>query len=181
MRLLRLVNTILDFSRIEAGRMQALYEPVDLAQLTAEIAGVFRSAIERAVCLQVFIDCEPIAEPVYIDRDMWEKIMLNLLSNALKFTFSGYIRVSLRKTDAGIELKVSEPVRIPESEIPLIFQRFHRIAGARGRTHEGSGIGLALVYELAKMHGGSAQAESRIDQGSTFTVSIPAGYLHLPA
>ncbi len=181
MRLLRLVNTILDFSRIEAGRMQALYEPVDLAQLTAEIAGVFRSAIERAG-LQVFIDCEPIAEPVYIDRDMWEKIMLNLLSNALKFTFSGYIRVSLRKTDAGIELKVSDTgTGIPESEIPLIFQRFHRIAGARGRTHEGSGIGLALVYELAKMHGGSAQVESRIDQGSTFTVSIPAGYSHLPA
>ena len=181
MRLLRLVNTILDFSRIEAGRMQALYEPVDLAQLTAEIAGVFRTAIERAG-LQVFIDCEPIAEPVYIDRDMWEKIMLNLLSNALKFTFSGHIRVSLQKTDAGIELKVSDTgTGIPESEIPLIFQRFHRIAGARGRTHEGSGIGLALVYELAKLHGGSAEVESRIDQGSTFTVTVPAGYSHLPA
>src|SRR5262249_30124910 len=88
LRLLKLVNTLLDFSRIESGRVQASYEPVDLASFTGELASNFRSAIERAG-MQLVIDCPPFPTPVYLDREMWEKIVLNLLSNAFKFTFEG--------------------------------------------------------------------------------------------
>jgi PAS domain S-box-containing protein len=180
LRLLKLVNTLLDFSRIEAGRMQAAYEPADLALLTKEIASTFRSAIEHAG-LRLVLDCPPLAEPVYVDREMWEKIVLNLLSNAFKFTFEGEIEVSLRQAGEGVELKVRDTgTGIPADELPHLFERFHRVKGARGRTFEGSGIGLALVQELAKLHGGSVRAESAVDRGSTFIVSLPLGTAHLP-
>jgi signal transduction histidine kinase len=131
-RLLRLVNTLLDFSRIEAGRMEAFYEPTDLSKLTAELASVFRSAIERAD-LRLVINCPPIAEPVYVDREMWEKIVLNLLSNAFKFTFEGEIEVSLHTVDGAAELSVRDTgTGIPEQELPHLFERFHRVKGARG-------------------------------------------------
>ncbi len=104
LRLLKLVNTLLDFSRIEAGRLQACYEPTDLARLTTELASIFRSAIERAG-MSLTVDCPSLNENVYIDREMWEKIVLNLLSNAFKFTFTGGIEVSLRNAGTGVELE----------------------------------------------------------------------------
>jgi PAS domain S-box-containing protein len=180
LRLLRLVNTLLDFSRVEAGRIQASYEPVDLPRLTAEIASNFRSACERAG-LMLVVDCPPIREPVYVDREMWEKILLNLLSNAFKFTLQGRIEVALRGGAANVSLTVSDTgVGIPEAELPRIFERFHRIEGQHGRTYEGTGIGLALVQELVRQHGGQIAVHSRIGQGTTFTVSIPLGSGHLP-
>ena len=138
LRLLKLVNTLLDFSRIEAGRVQASYEPTDLAALTAELASVFRSAVERAG-LRLVVDCPPLAEPVYVDREMWEKIVLNLLSNAFKFTFEGEIDGApcARRGERG-ELRVRDTgTGIPAEELPRLFERFHRVEGARGRTHEG--------------------------------------------
>src|SRR5215510_2062766 len=104
LRLLKLVNTLLDFSRIEAGRIQAVYEPVDLAKFTTDLASVFRSTVERAG-LELVVDCPPISEPVYVDREMWEKIVLNLLSNAFKFTFEGEIEVRLRIADCGLRIE----------------------------------------------------------------------------
>ncbi len=155
LRLQKLVNTLLDFSRIEAGRVRASYEPTDLARLTTELASVFRSAVERAG-MELITDCAPLSEPIYVDRDMWEKIVLNLISNAFKFTFEGRIEVLLREKDGAAELTVRDTgTGIPKEEIPRLFDRFHRIQGARGRSYEGSGIGLALVQELAKLHGGS--------------------------
>lgn len=181
LRLLRLVNTLLDFSRIEAGRVQALYEPVDLAAFTAELASGFRSACERAG-LKLMVDCLPLTEPVYVDREMWEKVVLNLLSNAFKFTFKGELVVSLRQVGRAAELRVKDTgTGIPVAEIPRLFERFYRSQNARGRTHEGSGIGLALARELVKLHGGSIAVESIPGQGSTFIVSIPLGTAHLPA
>jgi PAS domain S-box-containing protein len=181
LRLLKLVNTLLDFSRIEAGRIVASYEPTDVSALTAELASVFRSAIERAG-MKLIIDCPPLAEAVYVDREMWEKIVLNLVSNAFKFTFDGEIEVSLGQADAAIELAVRDTgTGIPPEEMPSLFERFHRVKGARGRSHEGSGIGLALVQELVKLHGGSVRVESEVDRGSRFIVSIPRGKAHLPA
>ena len=181
LRLLKLVNTLLDFSRIEAGRIEACYEPTDLAAHTAELASVFRSAVEKA-CLRLVVDCPPLPEPVYVDREMWEKIVLNLLSNAFKFTFEGEIKVTLRSRDERVELSVSDTgVGIPEAELPKIFQRFHRVRGAKSRTHEGTGIGLALAQELARLHGGEIKARSREGEGSTFTVSVRTGAAHLPA
>ena len=180
-RLLRLVNTLLDFSRIEAGRMQASYEATDLAKFTAELASVFRSATERAG-LRLNIHCDPLSEPVYVDREMWEKIVLNLISNAFKFTLDGEIEVSLREIDGAAELSVRDTgTGIPESELPRLFERFYRVKGAQGRTFEGSGIGLSLVQELARLHGGSVSVKSEERRGSTFTVSIPMGTAHLPS
>ncbi|HEV2854116.1 MAG TPA: ATP-binding protein [Thermoanaerobaculia bacterium] len=181
LRLLKLVNTLLDFSRIEAGRTQASYEPTDLAAFTAELASVFRSAVERAG-LRLIVDCPPLDEWAYVDREMWEKIVLNLLSNAFKFTFEGEIEVSLRPAGERVELVVRDTgTGIPAEEIPHLFERFHRVKNARGRTFEGSGIGLALVQELVRLHGGAVRAESEVGRGTTFTVSLPAGKAHLPA
>ncbi|HET8775501.1 MAG TPA: ATP-binding protein [Thermoanaerobaculia bacterium] len=181
LRLLKLVNALLDFSRLEAGRIEAAYEPVDLAALTTELVAVFRSAVERAG-LRLIVNCEALGEPVYVDREMWEKLVFNLLSNAFKFTMEGEIVVTLRRVEGRAELSVRDTgTGIPADELPRVFDRFHRVKGARGRTYEGSGIGLALVHELAKLHGGSVSATSEVDRGSTFTVSIPLGKAHLPA
>ncbi|GFO58665.1 hypothetical protein GMST_09900 [Geomonas silvestris] len=180
LRLLKLVNTLLDFSRIEAGRIQATYRPCDLATLTAQLAGVFRSAIEKGG-LELTVDCPPLPEPVFIDLSMWEKIVLNLLSNAFKFTLKGRISVSLRSTGAGARLSVADTgCGIPEGERGNIFQRFHRIEQAKGRAHEGTGIGLSLVDELVRLQGGEISVESEVGRGSSFTVTLPYGSQHLP-
>ena len=180
-RLLRLVNTLLDFSRIEAGRVEAVYQATDLAAFTRELASVFRSATDKAG-LQLLVDCRDLGEPVYIDREMWEKIVLNLLSNAFKFTFEGEILVSVGRDGYVAELRVRDSgVGIPQEAIPKLFDRFHRVANTRSRTHEGSGIGLALVQELVKLHGGSIDVESRVGLGTTFIVRIPFGQDHLRA
>ena len=180
LRLQKLVNMLLDFARIEAGRVRAVYEPTDLAAYTAELASNFRSASERAG-LDLVVDCPPLPEPVYVDRDMWEKIVLNLVSNAFKFTFDGRIEVALRQAGPDVELTVGDTgTGVSADQIPHLFERFHRVEGARGRTQEGSGIGLALVRELVRLHGGDIRAESRLDEGSTFTVTVPRGTAHLP-
>jgi PAS domain S-box-containing protein len=180
LRLLRLVNTLLDFSRIEAGRVQAHYVPTDLAATTQELASVFRSAMDRAG-LRYRVTCDALPEPVYVDREMWEKIVLNLVSNAFKYTLDGEIRVDLRANDSSAELVVADTgTGIPPDALPQLFDRFYRVPGANGRTHEGSGIGLSLVRELVTLHGGSIDVQSRVGQGSTFRVSIPFGATHLP-
>ncbi len=181
LRLLRLVNTLLDFSRVEAGRIRANYEPVDLSDLTAELASNFQSACERAG-LALAIECQPLRQPIYVDREMWEKIVLNLISNAFKFTFDGRIAVTISAENSSAVLRVADTgVGIPEEHLTKIFERFHRIAGKRGRTHEGTGIGLALVQELVRLHGGEIFVESRGGRGATFTVRLPFGRDHLPS
>ena len=179
-RLLKLVNALLDFSRIQAGRHDARYEPSDLGTVTAELAGVFRSAIEQAG-LGFEVRCPAGLPPVYVDRSMWEKIVLNLLSNAFKFTFEGTIAVELTDRGSSIDLAVRDSgIGIAPTEIDRVFDRFHRVENARARTHEGSGIGLALVQELVRLHGGTVRVESAPGRGSTFTVTLPRGRAHLP-
>ncbi|MBD0316794.1 MAG: response regulator, partial [Nitrospiraceae bacterium] len=170
-----------DFSRLEAGRAEASYESTDLSAYTTELAACFRPVIEQAG-LSLLIDCPPLPEPVYVDRHMWEKIILNLLSNAFKFTFEGSISVSLRPHSDGVILRVTDTgAGIPEDEQRLIFDRFHRVKGVRARTYEGTGIGLSLVKELTHLHGGSVRLESQLGKGSTFAVTIPWGNSHVPA
>ena len=181
LRLHKLVNTLLDFTRLEAGRLQAVYQPTDLAGLTSDIASMFRSAMDNAG-LRFFLECQPIAEPVFVDRGMWEKIVLNLLSNAFKFTSEGGVTISLRPVKDAVELQVRDTgVGIPDDQREKVFERFHRIERVAARTHEGTGIGLSLVQELVKLHGGSIGVTTSVGFGSTFTVTIPLGKEHLPA
>src|SRR5919112_499103 len=180
-RLLKLVNSLLDFSRLESGRITARFEPVDLGRYTAELAAMFESAVERSG-LTLTVDCPPLDEPVHVDQEQWAKIVLNLISNALKFTFEGGITVRVRREGDQVVLTVIDTgIGIPTTELPHLFERFHRVPGARSRTFEGSGIGLALVAELAAVHGGAASVTSKVGEGSTFTVSVPTGSAHLPA
>ena len=179
-RLLRLVNALLDFSRLESGRAAPRFEPVDLAAFTADLASMFRSAVERAG-LTLAVDCEPLAEPTFVDREMWAKIVLNLLSNAVKFTFEGGITVSVASRDGWVQTRVADTgVGIAPEEQAKLFDRFHRVSGARSRSHEGSGIGLALVAELAQVLGGEVALDSTPGVGSAFTVRLPVGGDHLP-
>ncbi|MGQ0625591.1 MAG: ATP-binding response regulator [Sporichthyaceae bacterium] len=179
-RLLGLVNTLLDFSRIQAGRARCRRQSTDLARYTAELAAMFESVITSAG-LSLTVDAPPLTSPVTVDREMWTKIVLNLLSNALKFTFDGGIAVELCQLDGEfegsphVELRVRDTgIGIEPAEQAHLFERFHRVAGARSRTFEGTGIGLALVAELAELHGGAVSVESAPGVGSTFAVRIPA-------
>ncbi|WP_231465128.1 cell wall metabolism sensor histidine kinase WalK [Pedobacter sp. Leaf132] len=181
MRLLKLVNNLLDFSRVEAGRIKAAYQPIDIVALTTDLASSFRSIIEKA---DMYLVVESGNEPIkaYVDLQMWEKIVLNLLSNAFKYTLEGGITLKLKSDGAKLILSIEDTgVGIPESELPHMFERFHRVENSAGRTHEGTGIGLSLVSELVGLHGGSISVESTLGKGSVFTLNIPLGYAHLPA
>lgn len=180
LRLQKLVNSLLDFSRIEAGKYHASFQPIDLSKLTSELASNFQSLMSKAG-LKFEVDC-PSLPDVYLDPGMWEKIVLNLLSNAFKFTFEGKISVKTRLNGNHLEMSVSDTgVGISKENLTHLFERFHRVENVKSRTHEGSGIGLALVNELVKMHGGSITVESVENQGTTFKVSIPLGFKHLPS
>jgi signal transduction histidine kinase len=181
LRLLKLVNSLLDFSRLQAGRATASYEPTDVGTLTAALAGSFRSLCDKAG-LRLIVSCPPSQTPVYVDREMWEKVVLNLLSNAFKFTLAGEIEVNVRENSDACELSVRDTgVGIPEEELPRVFERFHRVESTRGRTIEGTGIGLSLVQEFVKLHGGSVKVESTLGRATRFTVRLPLGTAHLPA
>ncbi|RUL80082.1 ATP-binding protein [Dyella choica] len=180
-RLLRLVNSLLDFTRIEAGRLPLSFVPTDLSRLTSELASAFDSLVERAD-MRLIIGCPPLPEPVYVDQEQWEKIVLNLVSNAFKFTLKGEIEVSLHWHGTYAELRIRDTgVGIPAHELPHIFDRFHRVESSQGRSFEGSGLGLAMVQDLVNLHGGTVRAVSVEGEGTTFFVAVPAGTAHLPA
>ena len=180
-RLLKLVNTLLDFSRLEAGRMQVHYRPTLLAQATCDLASSFRAAIEKAG-LTLTLSCQESSDVVYVDHDMWEKIVFNLLSNAFKFTWSGGITIEQHQVAGAVLLVVADTgIGISAQDQAHLFERFYRVQGARGRNIEGSGIGLALVHDLVRLHGGTVTVASEPGQGTRFTVSIPVGRSHLPA
>ncbi len=177
-RMLQLVNTLLDYSRLEAGEDDARFVPTDVGRYTAELVSMFDSVAER-VGLGLQIDCA--SAEAYLDHDHWSKVVLNLVSNAMKFTFEGHVSVQVAEREDHVELRVSDTgTGIPETELPHLFDRFHRVTGARSRSHEGSGIGLALVHELVTAHGGTVEVSSTLDVGTTFTVRVPRGRDHLP-
>ena len=180
-RLLKLVNTLLDFSRIESGRQKANFVPTDLAFFTKNLAANFQSVIEQAG-LEFEVATDPSLPPVYVDRQMWEIIVFNLLSNAFKYTLKGRIRLELSAHPPFVTLQVSDTgPGIPKKELPHMFERFHRVHEVGGRTFEGTGIGLSLVRDLVQLHGGSISVTSREKEGSAFTVQLPMGKEHLPA
>jgi signal transduction histidine kinase/DNA-binding response OmpR family regulator len=173
LRMRRLVNALLDLTQAEAGTLTPTLRPLDLSRYTAELASTFTSAAESAG-LELHIDCPPLGDAACVDVEMWEKIVLNLVSNALKHTWEGGITVRLRNRDGTTELRVIDTgTGIPEAELPRLFERFHQVKGSRARTAEGSGIGLALVSELVHLHGGAVSVQSEVGRGTTFTVRIP--------
>ena len=172
-RLLRLVNGLLDFARIQAGRLKEERVTVDLGKVTRDLVAVFRSAAERSgLALEVEApQTEMLAE---VDLDMYEKIVSNLLSNAIKFTREGHVQVVLRPVNDGIVLSVTDTgIGIAVAELPRLFERFHRIDGAWSRTQEGSGIGLALVKDLVALQGGSVTAENELNKGTSIRIRLP--------
>jgi signal transduction histidine kinase len=180
LRLQRLVNNLLDFSKIESGRIDAQFYPTNLSSYTNELASMFRSTVEKTG-LEFKVNCVPLSQPVYVDHDMWEKIVLNLLSNAFKFTFQGSISLSMEETPKGIVLLVKDTGEgISLEDLQHLFSRFYRAQGTKSRSFEGSGIGLAFINELIKLHGGTISATSEIGKGSVFKVFIPFGKNHLP-
>ena len=186
LRLLKLVDMLLDFSRLESGRATARFAPADLGRSTRELASMFAPAFERAG-LSLDVEVLPAdgaggpGPQAWVDDEMWAKIVLNLLSNALKHTFTGGVRVTVETTDGAVAVRVADTgIGIPAVEQEHLFERFHRVLGARSRSHEGSGIGLALVAELAALHGGDVRVESEPGRGSAFTVRVPRGRAHLP-
>lgn len=174
LRLLKLVNNLLDFSKIEAGKMKVSYQEVDLGSFTAELASMFQSTADKAG-LRFIIHCPKLEEPVYLDLEMWEKIVLNLISNAFKYTQKGTIEINLELVGNNIKLIVRDTgLGIPKDQLPLLFKRFNRMSNIHP-SHEGTGIGLALVKELVNLHGGEVTVESEPEKGSCFVVSLPKG------
>lgn len=180
LRMQKLVNTLLEFSRIEAGRMEGRFSKVDIVAFTEDLASLFRSAIEKAG-MSLVIRGGKVREEVYVDRDMWEKIILNLVSNAFKYSKEGSITIAIQEEGPYVQVAVSDTgIGIARDQLEDIFNRFHRIEHTEGRSQEGTGIGLAMVKELVKLHNGVIAVESLEGAGSTFTVFIPTGKAHLP-
>jgi diguanylate cyclase (GGDEF)-like protein/PAS domain S-box-containing protein len=171
-RLARMVDGLLDFSRASADSLRL--EPTDLPRLTEQLVALFESGAEQAG-IGLEIDVEPASAVVLVDREAWERIVLNLVSNALKYTHAGSVRVSLRIADGNGDLKVLDTgIGIAAEDHAHVFERFGRVRQDAARSYEGVGIGLALVRQLAQRLGGDVEVESALGIGSCFTVRISA-------
>jgi signal transduction histidine kinase/DNA-binding NarL/FixJ family response regulator len=175
MRLQRLVDSLLEFARADADQLHAMLEPTDLATVTADVASMFRAAIERAG-MRLVVDIPPLSRPIEADTEMWVRILANLLANAVKFTLAGSISVRLREIEDDVVLTVADTgIGISPDELTRIFDRFHMVPGVVGRSREGAGIGLSLVADLVAAHRGSVTVQSTVGAGSAFTVRLPMG------
>lgn len=181
-RLLALVNQILDLAKLEAGGMQLKAAPMpDMNRFVEERIGQFRSmALERGIELRVSLDPRVKKTALFIDREKFDRLLCNLLSNALKFTKQGYVEVFTEIQEDTFRLTVNDTgIGIKADQIPHIFDRFRQADGSASREYAGTGIGLAWVKEIAKLHGGDITVHSQYGKGSSFRVSIPLGKSHL--
>ncbi len=180
-RLLRLVNQLLDLQRLDAGRMQPNFRPCNLVDFVGQTVDAFRAYCERKQ-ITLTTQLAP-CSMVYLDLEKFDKVLYNLLSNAMKFTpEGGRIEVTLQPAGEHCLLKVSDTgIGIRPDQIPSLFERFRQAEGSASRSYEGSGLGLALVKKLVELHGGQISVESNYGQGTTFTVWIQVGSGHLPA
>jgi signal transduction histidine kinase len=170
--LLSIVNDILDISKIEAGQMQVRPEWIDAPGLAKDAAALFRA---RAQTAGVEISVAPGAAQLYADRRAAHQILLNLLSNAVKHTpAGGRIDVAMRQARGGVELSVADTgCGIPAEVVPRLFEPFIQTDNSFERTKGGTGLGLALVRSLARLHGGDARLSSVLGEGTTVTVVFP--------
>ncbi|GAC1351024.1 MAG: hypothetical protein NVSMB1_00120 [Polyangiales bacterium] len=181
LRLLKLINNLLDFAKIDAGQMSGRFQECDLVEALRFYMGTVSAAAEaRKIVLKMEVDAEPVKG--FFDRDKIEKIVMNLLSNAFKFTpDGGAITIFVRSAGERIELSVTDTgIGIPAEGISKLFQRFAQVDNSAKRRYEGTGIGLAMIKEYVAIHGGTVSVESTVGVGSTFRVSIPKGSAHLP-
>ncbi|PZO44245.1 MAG: adenylate cyclase [Pseudanabaena frigida] len=181
-RLLRLVNQLLDIQRLDAGKMQACFRACDIVEFTSQTIDSFRPYCDRKNInlLSDFSECPEI----YLDLEKFDKVLYNLLSNAMKFTPSnGNITVRINPDRDGKHCVLSvrdTGIGIRQDQIPFLFDRFRQAEGSVNRSYEGSGLGLALVKELVNLHGGDISVTSDYGHGTTFAISIPTGKAHLP-
>lgn len=179
-RLLRLVNQLLDLQRLDAGQMQPIFYPCDLAQVVKSVAETFQAYCDRKhIVLSTQIQPCPL---VYLDLEKFDKILYNILSNAVKFTpAEGAIQISLNTFEQRCYLEIEDTgIGIRKEQLPHIFGRFQQADGSASRIHEGTGLGLALVKELVELHGGEISVSSTYGTGTLFTVELPLGTDHLP-
>ncbi len=187
MRLMRLINQLLDLSKLEAGKMQLQARPRNLVPfLEGVVLSCTAFAEQKGIALRFHSDQEDL--PLYFEPDKLEKVFFNLLSNATKFTpRGGAIDVSVTRRppteampEGAAEIRVRDTGKgIAAEDLPYIFDRFHQVDNSNTREHEGTGIGLALVKELVLLHHGTIDVESEVDRGTTFTVVLPTGKAHL--
>ena len=186
-RLLRLINQLLDLSKLESGRMELKVQPGNVVDFIEGIMLSFTAFTEKRG-IDLRFEAEKEETTLYFDNQNLEKVFFNLLSNAVKFTpDGGCISVCIEEGPAEIGADIYEAVRvivrdsgpgIPEGELPYIFDRFHQVDGAVHRIQEGTGIGLSLVKELVELHGGVIEVDSEEGNGTTFTVTLPKGTAH---
>lgn len=180
-RLLRLVNQLLDLQRLDAGRMQPTFRPCDPVEFITEVVEAFRPYCERKqLTLVTHLDPCP---PLYLDFEKFDKVLYNLLSNAMKFTAAGgVITIGLKTANNGCIIEVQDTgIGIREDQLVHLFERFRQADGSANRSYEGTGLGLALVKELVEIHGGEVSVASTYGHGTTFKLTIPFGTEHLPA
>lgn len=181
-RLLALVNQILDLAKLEAGemRLRASHRS-DANRSIAQIAGQFETAAaERGLVIRQSLSPAVEGVDLYLDTAKFERLLINLLSNAIKFTKRGHIEVSTEIRDGEFRLLVSDSgIGIKDDQLPHIFDRFRQADGSESREYAGTGIGLALVKEIAQLHGGDVTVSSRYGEGTTFRVTLPLGRAHL--
>jgi signal transduction histidine kinase/CheY-like chemotaxis protein len=180
-RLLRLVNQLLDLQRLDAGRMQPKFCPCNLLEFVSQVVSSFRPYCEKKqISLQTELHVCP---PIYLDLEKFDKVLYNLLSNAIKFTEAGgTIEVTLCPNDNYCQIQVRDTgVGIRQDQLPQLFERFRQADGSTNRSHEGSGLGLALVKELVELHGGKVTVDSVYGKGTTFTIWLLTGSAHFPA
>ena len=174
MRLLKLINDLLELVRLESGRMEVKREPLEVEEFVKGLASAARQvADDKRLKLETFVD--PQLGTVLADRDKLEKIVLNLVFNALKFTPAGG-RVELRAEKQGeqfVLIVADTGMGIAEKNQPFVFDRFWQADGSSKRKYQGVGIGLALVKELAEIQGGQVTVQSQEGKGATFTVRLP--------
>ena len=180
-RLLRLVNQLLDLQRLDAGQMQATFYPCNLDQVVKNVAEAFQAYCDRKH-LTLTTQIQP-CPSIYLDLEKFDKVLYNILSNAVKFTpTGGSIRITLKTFEQRCYVAIEDTgIGIREEQLTHIFERFQQADGSTSRTHEGTGLGLALVKELVELHGGQVRVSSTYGTGTLFTIELPVGSEHLPA
>jgi len=180
-KLLKLINNLLDLTKLEEGKMRLRIKPVNIVDFTNSLLSTVKPLADQKQ-IKLYFQHPPHDVELIVDPDQFEKVILNLLSNALKFTpKGGKITVYIEDKDTTVTLAVEDTgIGIPANMLESIFDRFSQVDGSMSRSHEGTGIGLSLAREIVSVHGGAIRAESALGKGSRFIVDMLKGESHFP-